>query len=229
MNASAPHIVHQADSKRSGTRGMRKRIDFSPEGALPENLGGSPQHTGSFHELPAHKKFKDQNQSFPEAVHIPADVGAPLQSVLSESRLSSPPGPCEPTAALKEEKRSHARTFPTEGHTSQPFFFSWQHQYNTVFACPATPPEHTKYCLWRCRSLTRCGFSSLEVSSLHYGPTPSGRGIHNHENGKVTRVQATEEVLSQSGDASQASRMRRSAPLEPKESPQPKVPNPSTA
>lgn len=40
-----PHIVYRADAKHSSTRGMRKRIDFSPEGVLPKNLGHSPQPT----------------------------------------------------------------------------------------------------------------------------------------------------------------------------------------
>lgn len=53
-----PHIVHQADSKHRSTRGVRKHIDFSPEGDLPWSLKGSPQPTWSFHLLPAHKKFK---------------------------------------------------------------------------------------------------------------------------------------------------------------------------
>lgn len=64
-------------------------------------------------------KIQSLKQSFPEASHVPAAGGGPLQLPgLSVNQLSNLPGAYEPTEALK--KASLTRTSWTEYYTSFP-------------------------------------------------------------------------------------------------------------
>lgn len=90
-----------------------------------------------------------------------------MQSVLSESQLPSPPGHYETTAALEEEKRSHARTSLTEGHTS------WQRQPSIQnMACGGVIPLLVAdFHLWR----SSCGITELHLLAKESIVTKTGR------------------------------------------------------